>query len=272
MGIRLSLLAVIIVFIFFSCKSVPIPKELLESKWKLEISFEKDTFLLREPIWLDATLTNPTDDTLRSWGLWPPCIGYGFDIKLTDSTDNPVPYSGPMICGIPGPGFLIYPNEQYYNCFNLIDLFALHSLRHHFDAQSPGRYFVQGVYGGTFSNKISFTVVDPKGKEKEAEQSFLDAFGAPLDRPVDSDKVVQLRMLESYPNSVYAELAAIRLLQYNKFLYRFPNSGHTRSRLTGDMIGLTDEEKIEYLESAIVKYQGTRAARHAQQLLILQRK
>ena len=262
MGIRLSFLAVIIVFIFFSCKSVPIPKELLESKWKMEISFEKDTFLLREPIWFDATLTNPTDDTLRTWGLAPLCHVF-FCIELTDSVGIPIPYSGPLSDLFRGPGFLMFPEEQYYNCFNLIDLFGVNS---------PGRYFVQGVYGGTFSNKISFTVVDPKGKEKEAEQSFLDAFGAPLDRPVDSDKVVQLRMLESYPNSVYAELAAIRLLQYNKFLYRFPNSGHTRSRLTGNMIGLTDEEKIEYLESAIVKYQGTRAARHAQQLLILQRK
>ncbi len=256
MGIRLSFLAVIIVFFFFSCKTVPVSEEPPESKWKLEIGFEKDTFQLRELIWLDVTLTNPTDDTLRSWGLAPPCHVF-FCIELTDSVGIPIPYSGPLSDVFRGPGFLIYPNEQYYNCFNLKDLFAT----------PPGRYFVRGVYGGTFSNKISFTVVHPKGKEQEAEQSFLDAFGAPLDRPVDSDKVVQLRMLEAYPNSVYAELAAIRLLKYDEFLDRFPNSGQTRSRLTGHMMGLNDEEKIEYLESAIIKYQGTRAAKHALQLL-----
>lgn len=241
-----------------------------DEQWKLEISLEKNSFLLREPIWLDAVVTNISGDTLRSWGLFPPCQGSGFCIDLTDSNGISVAYSGSSYDLVRLEGFLIFQEEQYYDCFDLIELFAIKYLStYHFGALPPGRYFVQGVYGEAFSNKISFIVVDLTGKEKEAEQLLIDAF-----KPGSSDtaKPSFLKVFESYPNSVFAEIPARRILGHSDFLKKFPNSGHTRSRLTDDMIGLTDEEKIEYLENAIIKYKGTRAARHAEQLLRRQRK
>jgi hypothetical protein len=46
---------------------------------KLEISLSKTVYLVGEPIWLDVTLTNTTQDTARMWGLCFPC-GLGFEI------------------------------------------------------------------------------------------------------------------------------------------------------------------------------------------------
>lgn len=244
-----------------------------DEQWKLEISLEKDTFLMREPVWLDVVVTNISEDTLRARGLYPPCQGSWLCIEITDSVGNLVPYSGPLHDIYWGDGIPMFPKEIMYNCFNLLDLYgARYTSTYNFPALTPGRYFVQGEYLESPSNKISFLVVELMGKEKEEEKSIIDAYKKDTWTSAGVAQPALRKILKSYPNSVFTEIIALSFLGSSDYLNKFPNSGNTRSSLLGCMQGLTDEEKIEYLENAIIKYKGTRAARHAEQLLRRQRK
>ncbi len=240
----------------------------IQEQWKVEIGIEKNSFLMREPIWLDVVVTNISKDTLRARGLYPPCQGSWFCIELTDSAGTPVEYTGPLYDMYWGDGIPMSPMESNYHSFDILYLFGDRTTStYHLPALTPGKYFVQGEYLKARSNKINFTVIELTGKEKEVEKATVAAYKKDFGMSGNEARPNLKKTLDFYPNSVFAEIMAHLILEYSDFLERFPNSGHTRSSLTGVMIGLTKEEKIKYLENAIHKYQGTRAARHAEQLL-----
>jgi hypothetical protein len=62
--------------------TVPLGATTDDQQLQLKIGLSKTTFLLNEPIWLDATLTNVSADTVRIFGFWPPAQGDRFGIEI----------------------------------------------------------------------------------------------------------------------------------------------------------------------------------------------
>ncbi|MEW5994522.1 MAG: hypothetical protein AB1744_09015 [Candidatus Zixiibacteriota bacterium] len=149
-----------------------------DQQLKLEIGLSKGTYLLREPIWLDVTLTNISGDTIRIVPLDPPCQG-GVGIELRDSLGNEMPYTGPSILLAPREGFILDPEEQYYDCFDIVALFNTFRsiLGYNFGLLPPGKYDVQVYYGKAISQKLTFEIREPTGVEREALLLLEDGIG-----------------------------------------------------------------------------------------------
>ncbi|MEK7775478.1 MAG: hypothetical protein AAB305_06300 [Candidatus Zixiibacteriota bacterium] len=267
---RLYIFILVTVVLLFPLQSVSVGDS-FSKQWKVKIDLEKDQFVSREPIWLDVVLTNISGDTLRSWGLFPPCHGLWFTIEVSDSVGNPIPYSGPEWELVPKEGFLMTPDETFYDSFELNELFAVKYLETlGFGSLSPGYYFVSASYADSNSDRIGFRVVELSGEEREAERLLLDYNISLRSKSLNSSPNASLqRLFEVYPKSVFAEIAALYVLKYEEFLQRFPNSGNSQTRLKALTQELSPELKREYLDSVMVKYKGTRAARHAEQMLKL---
>jgi hypothetical protein len=231
-----------------------------DQRLQLEIGLSKQTYLAREPIWLDAVATNISSDTVRSWGFGPPCLE-SFHIEVRDSLGKVLPYTGPMWDYVRGDGFLMGPNEQYYGCYDLVYLFASSRIHFWFGLIPPGKYSVRAGYEGAVTQEISFEIVEPTGQEKEVYQMLIKAFEIAPNSPVFREVV------ERYPKSVYAETAFRELFRRSELLKRFPNSGYTEISLSAATRELSREAKHEYLSEVINEYPETRAAKFAKQML-----
>ncbi len=233
-------------------------------KWDLQIELSKDKYLLREPVWMDVILTNVSPDTLRAW-LGPPCVGV-FYVHVKDSLENGLQYSGPMFDIVWSEGILMAAGEQLYKCFNLLDYFAVDRIAFWFGEFPPGKYSVTAMYNGIHSSELQFEVVEPKGCEEDAYRLILNAFKIRYKRP-DSTKALLLKLLELYPESVYAERALQKLGQKQNLLKKFPNSGFCNDILKSLTREMAHDEKREYLSEIKESFAGTRAAKFAEQIL-----
>ncbi|MEW5994523.1 MAG: hypothetical protein AB1744_09020 [Candidatus Zixiibacteriota bacterium] len=234
-----------------------------DQKWQLEIELSKQTYLAREPIWLDAVATNISSDTVRTWGMFPLCDG-PFHIEVRDSLGKALPYTGPVFDLYWGDGFLMGPNEQYYGCYDLVYLFASSRIHFWFGLIPPGKYSVRAGYRGAVSQEISFEIVEPTGQEVEVCQMMVKAFESGAKTSLFREVV------ERYPkSSVYAETAFHRLYRGGEFLKRFPNSGYTDISLRSATRELSREAKHEYLSGMINEYPETRAAKFAKRMLMM---
>jgi hypothetical protein len=240
---------------------------------KLEISLSKAVYLEGEPVWLDATLTNISSDTVRIWGMCLSCQ-YGFIVELKNEKDKILPYKGVKRNVILGPGFIIRPKEIYYECFDLVQAFS--------QERSLSRFFLTAIYSGKYrlkakyglwkgevieSNEISFEIKSPTGEEAKAYKFLIDAhqnFCAGKDTLMRQSLD---RLLTQFPKSIYAEKACQLLFERKDLLEKFPDSGFTQTSLDVLTFRMTEEKKQEYLQTVIKKYPKTRSAKFAQQML-----
>ncbi len=260
---------IIIVLSIMICGAEDIKKQ---PQWELSIQLDKNTFLMREPIWLDIELTNVSNDTLRIWSLYPG-QGLGLEIELTNSDGDTIPYSGPVFDFVLKEGTVFQQGDVFYDSHDLIELFAImYTNSYHFASLAPDNYIVQAFYGDAVSREIGFKVTAPTGVEKQVEQKLLDALSYSFSKDKDSLHASLQKAIEQHPKSVYAEIPALRILSFKEFLDKFPNSGNTKTAMEDQTRGLSPEEKKTFLENVMVKYKNTRAARHAAQALRLLRK
>lgn len=238
---------------------------------KLEISLSKATYLEMEPIWLDATLTDTGKDTVRVMGIGLPS-GWGFKLEIKDEKGNILKYTGPEYDYAPGPGYLLNPEESYYECFNLTECFGeLRVLEDFFlPTLKIGNYTAKGEYwlGRDFkisSNEIRFEVKSPMGDEKKAYQLLKKAREYRFAKEHDLKNVLR-ELLVSYPKSVYAERVSKELLDREAFLDKFPNSGFNQTALRA-LARIAKQKKQEFLKKVIDKYPDTRSAKFAQKIL-----
>lgn len=240
-------------------------------RWQLEIGLSKETYLLNEPIWLDVTLTNVSGDTMRIVPLDPPCQG-GVGIELRDSLGNEMPYTGPSILLAPRKGFILDPGEQYYDCFDLLDLYPSSKIKGLIEAYflrfiSLGKYKVRARYRSTSSQEIEFEVIEPSGDEKETYQLLHKAFTFLLDRKSDLQRQKLQELIDRFPNSVYVEKAHRELFQRSELVQKFPNSGYNKINLKVLTRELAHKQKREFLEKVIQDHPESRSAKYAQQML-----
>ena len=239
-----------------------------DQQLRLEIGLSKSTFLVAEPIWLDAMLTNVSGDTVRISMFGPPCHG-GLNIELKEPLGRALPYTGPRYNVLRGPGFILDPQEQYYGCFNLLEFFNMKRSLHSFFWQIllPGSYKVRASYQNICSQEIEFQVVEPTENEKEAYQLLEEAKTLMVQKEFDLERQKLQELINRFPNSVYAEKAHKELGWVNELLQRFPNSGYNGINLKSLTRELVNEKKQEFLEKVIQDHPATRSAKYARQML-----
>jgi hypothetical protein len=266
----------IILIVLLLMQLIPNVSLAADQRLQLEISLSKEIYILREPIWLDVTLTNITADTIRIIRLDPPCQG-GVGIVLRDSIGREIPYTGPSIMLGPRKDFILDPGEQYYDCFNLLELYPSSKIKGLIDAYFlpyllPGRYKVRAQYRSAYSQEIEFEVIEPSGDEREAYQLLRKAFTFLLDKKSDLMIEKFQEVVDKYPTSVYAEKAFKELFRRREMLQRFPNSGYNQvilRILTGKM---PEENREEFLEVIVNEHPGSRAAKFAEQMIKMRQK
>jgi len=234
---------------------------------RLEIGLSKSTFLVAEPIWLDATLTNVSADTARIFGFWPPAQGDRFGIEIKDRQGKVLPHTGPRYNVVPGEGWTIKPQGQYYDCFNLLELFNTYRGLQSFFWQilPPGTYKVRANYENICSPEMEFEVVQPTEGEKEAYQLLEAAYTLLHESDSCAQKLREL--ISRFPKSAYAEKAHRELFLRSELVQRFPNSGYNALNLAILTRELSTKEKREFLQEVIRDHPETRSAKFAQEML-----
>lgn len=263
--------------------------------WDLEISLEKQNFMLHESIWLDVTLTNITSNSIKTDGIGVPNHS-GFTIEIRDKTGNILEYTGPQWSMFTGyEKNLIESAEKQYISIDLLKSFGIiegssgYSVqKRYFPFLPVGSYTVQAHFDGVSSNVLSFDILEPSGEEKEALELMVDARSLWKRRDHAPSGRKYQEVIDKYPNSVYAEtcLRKARVYTdnrikkyfregieydeigiYKELLQKFPNSGSSRDWLFVITKDMDQTEKEKYIDEAIQNNPNTRVAKFAKQML-----
>lgn len=268
MSFSLRILRLYAAFLFFGLSVVAYGQE---HGLKLSIELSKNRFLLSEPIWLDVTLTNIGDDTIKILPLDPPCQGGGLVILLYDSLGQAVPYSGPRYSFGARSGFVLKPNQYFYDCFDVLDYYHTTSkdLSKAMLPELPtGRYEVQVRYWNVQSQRLTFHVSNPSEGEKEVLDLIIKGFESVVNEQSDSAEAIFRFVAERFPASVYAEKAGQQFLRYEELLYKFPNSGKSGQYLRGLTWDQTEGERRPKLHKLISELPPSRARRFVEQMIM----
>ena len=277
--VRLIKHMTLILFLFLLANTILADKQ----KLSLELSLDKETYLLREPVWLDVTLKNISDDTVRIKRFGTPCHGL-FNIELKDAKGSIIPFTGGTYNMKWGPGWLSESKNQYYDCYNITSLFNTHEslLGQIFGLLPVGEYSIKAHYGDTYSNDLTFRVIEPFGQEQEAYKILVDAFDLRSKKKNDSANQKFHDVKEKYPQSAYAEkgldqiicsqiihsgLTISELQTPQEMLNAYPNTGYSNNCLALLVWEKTKEEQKELLQKIIEKAPPSRTTKFAKQRL-----
>ncbi len=262
-------------------------------QFSLDLSLEKQNYLLNETIWLDASLTNISTSPLNTDGISAPEHG-GLTLKIINESGELLDYTGPQWnIAYDGVGYyLLEPGEKQYNSFGLNYLYGVSQgdldftiLGMYFPQIPVGSYTIEGTFEGITSNILSFNVIEPSGDEKEV----FDLLVAGCSLWSNSDRVPAgnkfQEILDRFPNTVYGEtcfhlaktnLGTLEGMELTKQkLERFPNSGSAIGWLNGIIYYLDKSEKEAVLNQVIIDNPNSRAAKFAKKIqdeLMLEKK
>ncbi len=184
----------------------------------LEISLPSTQFLLGEPVWLDVTLTNTSQDiVVIPLGLCLACRT--LDLEIRDESGDLVPYSGIHVFWMPKP-VTMAPGESQIRSYDLLEYYGI-GVNKDSDIDrrlQPSSYSVTARDGPVYSTVERFRIVEPEGTDAEVLNALHEA-SVSLDG-LELDEA--LRVLESIEHltasSPYAERAT-----YLKALSRLGN-------------------------------------------------
>ncbi|MFX1537680.1 MAG: hypothetical protein ACFFDI_26075 [Promethearchaeota archaeon] len=256
------------IFFVWVCSNLKADDALL----KLEINYSKDSYLLSEPIWLDLTLSNVSEDTVRIIG---PCVHCG-DTRfvVVSSKGDTLTYRGIEAEVAYGSGSLLDPSEKKYNCFNFLDYYGERESILRLKLK-PDRYTVHAIYYGSkcgkiTSNKTTFKVTEVPEVELQPLKLLKQGYSAQISKSPNLSTESFEQIINQFPQSVYAELASKELASTDslkmEMLKKYPDSGFTKwilSRVTSKM---TAERKRNLLQKVIKDFPNTRAAKFAEKM------
>lgn len=243
---------------------------------RLDIGLSDTAYYVCQSIWLDATLTNISEDTVRIFGFEFPG-GDLLNIVLTHESGDTLRPQFPYVSAVGWQGVLLYPKETYDETFDLADIFTFHGpvpgnpAFQHPPSLAAGRYEVYAEYPAGESRlstpKLTFQVAGPTGTEREAFGLYVEAYRSRKGKD-DSLAVQHLnKLITDYPKSAYAEKACWRVHGDEELLEKYPDSGYHQGHLRTAIDKMSKEEKEEFLEKVIKEHPKTRSAKFAEQLL-----
>jgi|GEM_PF-2228845 len=269
-------------------------------KWACDITLAKKNYVSHEPIWLDITLSNISDDTLRTHGLDVPNHRQFF-VLVTDQYGDSVQYTGPNWNIATSPGrLLLDPGETDYGSFDLTKLFASFDINSGYSVPlmrfpyiPRGTYTVHVLFDGVTPNELAFSIVEPEGEDAKAlraMESTLRTLDRDHPKPT-ADKLAQIA--DRYPNRPFSEMCLYLAHFYSHMnemkqgtysdeakrafsgvlLEHYPNSGHAKDWLWSVTHQLTDgkvqelerEETMSILDRLLEDHPDTRCYRFAEQ-------
>jgi len=264
----------ILVSVVIICPGSNVPAQQLEFR----INLADTSYITCETIWLDAELTNASEDTVRIWGLKFPGGGI-LKVILTDEGGDTLKPVLDMFYG-DWSGFILGPGETYCEAFDLARIFWNHelssgpSLPLWAGSLAPGTYEVAAEYLHRFggytipTEAIRFKVTEPTGSEREAFDLFLEGYRNWSSGNFNKGNDLLAKLIADHPKSVYAERVYHKFGRNEELLDKMPDSGYLNTYLHRTLKGMSDEEeKRSFLEGIIQKHPGTRVARFAQERL-----
>jgi len=219
---------------------------------ELKLLFDKDTYLIGEPIWIDILVINHGDSTLSL--LIPEPLFCGISFTVVNNGKDTLRYIGDHAESLGSDNYESEPGDTLYALYNLLDGYPLSNSPSPL-IQKPlqGDVEINARYWGVSTSETKrISIISPEGDEKAA-YSLLAARGEGfLHRaPVKNLEAI----VQNYPRSVYAALAADLLsgaygITYNDstrhkyyamlILEEYPNSGYVKSGV-GKYIGRHDD-------------------------------
>jgi tetratricopeptide (TPR) repeat protein len=256
----------------------------LDKKIEFRIGLDKETYLLREPIWLNLNVKNVGEEIINILPLEPSCLEC-LNVILVNSKGDTLRYYGAVVEHTKFPtGFPTEPGESRYNYISLLAGFGEMDdnfrLRYYL---KPESYEAQAFYnGGVPSNKLKFKIELPKGDEKKAHDLLKEAYDYQIRKNLDKCIQKLHHIVNTYPKSVYADIAYYELggnygvkgdtkksTEYReKLLVNYPNSYYVRFAFWDLLQGKSRDEQIQILKDILKKIPAdTRAANWAQESL-----
>jgi tetratricopeptide (TPR) repeat protein len=252
---------------------------------QFKIELDRDTFMLREPVWVDLYFINEGNQsvTLDCLDLY----WQQLEIYLVNSHGDTLQYCGYVADGVCRAGPTVKPFETYHYYINLSENYGkgaqeyLPPTLRYFDENT---YTLQMRHTGVSSNLIRFKVESPKGEEKLAYRLLKDASRSGFKYyDKDAQQVIGLfqELISKYPKSRYADLVYYELgglyglvvesektNEYlEKLILSFPNSHFSLKALPGLLQQMKEDEKIKFLKEIIKKQPKTKASDCAQEFL-----
>jgi tetratricopeptide (TPR) repeat protein len=249
-----------------------------KAHFQSQIFMYKDTYLLREPIWIKLTTTNVSVDTQEA------SLSGLTGMVITSDVGNT--YRSHVHSG----SYIKYPSFVPYTYdFDLLNYYGEKECKIHVRYYlPPGKYEIyHQVLSNVRSNTFNFEVLEPTGDELEAMRMLKEGYELTYVQKKHASSIKQFKkIVDKFPNSIYAPLALRQqALRYNHSLknkreaistYRKIVTEYPTSRMAIEVIGnievlymnLKDREGCEKeLQSLIKKYPNTEISKEAEDRL-----
>lgn len=253
-----------------------------------KIELEKDTYPVREAVWVDLYFTNKGDKIITL-----DCLDLPWQeltVNLVNSKGDTLRYGGYILDGICRAGPSINPTDTYHYSISLSENFGEGAKEHvpfslrYFDEDS---YTLQMIHTGVSSNLLKFKVKAPKGDEKRPCELLKKVTKKPSfyykDYYKESQRIILLlqELIDNYPKSIYADLAYYELAGHygrigepdkshenlRKLIFNYPNSRFALKALPALLQQMTEDEKTKFLKEIIKNQPKTRASDWGQEFL-----
>jgi hypothetical protein len=236
----------------------------------IAIALEKDSFLSAEPIWVNIVVKNETAQEMPIHVIDPREEYLRFVLLSPEGEE--VPYRG-IVSDAALTTPVLAPGDSVSQEFDLLEAYVwpsperksprLWTLRYLGAGVYTLKAYLQGLgvehggpgYGKTYSNTVTFRVVEPTGEEALAFEEYRRAAEAYWNTP-GADRGAHLRLpylevADRYPASRYARMA---LLEAGRISARYGKRRESREDL---------RRSLEEYQLVIERYPGTREAEKA---------
>lgn len=218
---------------------------------------------------LDITLTNTSEDTVRTFSLCIPCGGT--KLMLLNENGDTLPYRGIQADMARGSGYVMQPGEHKYECDNLIEYYGERVDFFRLELK-PGKYSLSAAYYGSKagiinSEEIDFEIREPSGIEMEALELLKKGYRAQITNEPNIAKDCFEEIVKRFPKSVYSEIAHKELASSDslkmEMLRKFPDTGYSK-RIIGSLLrGKDPSQQKRFLLELTKKYPNTRTAKNS---------
>ena len=235
---------------------------------ELTLSLDKEVFWEVEPIWVKVSLSNKGSGEVAVPKYLIP-EAPNLTVELFDIKGNKLKYKGVLFDLRGNPSCMLKPGEAMDEYFNLLDYYGedvspdLPSF--HLKEGAYSIYAQQNSFGIiSHSNKVTFLVKEISGKETDALRLFKKGYCTWIYKKNKLQAIeIYRKMIDSYPNSVYVEVAYNHLFMCYKWgpkdyvtaikvgeelITQFPQSpfsGRMIQYLAGAYEALNEKDKIK---------------------------
>jgi len=185
---------------------------------QLTIRTDQEVYLKREPISVRVELKNISNHNVKYNGSLMYVNNGGVHFKLTDASGHEYKYMG-WHMGIESYGDMPYkikPGESEVAVIPLLTYFGDSSdfpvkLARMFKYIMPGIYTLTASFGAVYAEPVQFRVIEPEGRNREAMEFLVQAYGYWGQQRRESMKAFW-KIITDYPESGYTDVSIEELL------------------------------------------------------------